>query len=679
MRSASRFGVALAVVLGYLVFGPARATVPQRLDAEIIRLGGLGAGWISIAKNGSFGPSARRAYLPPLPEGQPGDFAAIWTEAEGRSAARILGATSPYGLPGSSVERTTFHYPVAEVVYASGGLPVLVSLTAHAALLPGDLSASSSPCVVLTYRLRNLIKEPVNASVALSFQPSLGISGLQGHMPDRTGVRASAAPTRSGITGVLFEAGPLVDRKVADLRVYNTRGSEALLAAYPTSTAAVTTAAWNAASSLPSWWAGFSETGHVSGDTLAGVEGEIHPAGCVAVRVQLKPDEVQDIPFAIAWYAPAYYDPAGARFRNVYTLRYRNAEEVGRNALEDRFMNRALSCEWQRRIEASSFGAQALTSLAAELEDLAASSLPALPDDLEGLTAGLRLCLTPGMATPDPREERLRACLITFFPRLNALELAAHADTDETNGKRETGVAWFQPAWQHEEATQDGPWLARVWKLKRSEALQLLDDLAAGRRAAGAWLIPLANLAASANDTTVAARAQPFMTPFPEPIAGATSSSAWVSWANRLGCRYDARSGSLTIRPSLGEAVGEITGPVFDPRYWASLNVLRTSVRALIEYRLDRVLPTASTPGWIEPERRDEIGLPLSGLRSLTLGVLPSGERPDGVSVTLGANPIPVEMAQIGGMIVLTFESPITMRSGDTLRVVLTRPSITRQ
>ena len=56
----------------------------------------------------------------------------------------------------------------------------------------------------------------------------------------------------------------------------------------------------------------FEREGAVSGEVAAGVEGKVHPAGVVAVKVPLKDGETREIPFVVTWYTPRHWTTGGA-------------------------------------------------------------------------------------------------------------------------------------------------------------------------------------------------------------------------------------------------------------------------------------------------------------------------------------------------------------------------------
>jgi hypothetical protein len=321
-----------------------------------VPLGGIGCGTFELMTDGAIAHATINNNWSHPSGDIAGSFAAVWARAGDQTAARVLRLTPAYGL--ATVAAIDFRglCPTATVDYADPALPVDVRLRAFSPLIPGDLRNSALPAAVFVFTLRNEARGPVDAAIALSWESLLGVGGTPaaGAFADRSGNAARALPVQDGVAGVLFddEAAPLLPP--AQRYRLNARGTCAILAQPSHADAHVATATWNALDAAPPWWPSFAAGGEVSGAVGTGVEGKVHPAGVVSVKVPLAARQSVNIAFTVTWHTPRFYSAAGVEYGHYYEKTFDDALQVGRYVLESRQPFAALTEEWQNAILRSS-------------------------------------------------------------------------------------------------------------------------------------------------------------------------------------------------------------------------------------------------------------------------------------------------------------------------------------
>jgi uncharacterized protein (DUF608 family) len=406
-------------------------------------LGGIGAGSVQLMTDGAFSHSTvTNSWSHPTGD-LPGCFGAIWTRSEGKTTARALELTSPYGLPGMTSVDFDGMFPQALMVMSDPQLPVLVSVDALSPFLPGDLLNSSTPGALYVVRLRNRLTTPVEVSIALSWENILGTGGMDGvgAVSNRTGDTVSIIPSGEGFYGLRF--GSLPARETGEINPArdNTLGEMAVLALPPDPRATVTEAGWNALSSRPSWWDGFSATGDVSGDFPVGAEGSVHPAGVISVRFTLPPGRFVEAPFAVTWNMPHCYTSTQEDLGHYYSIRFPTAASAAQHLLSDRLSLQALTDEWQNRLLFSDLPRPLARTIINSVSPLVTHSVLCK----DGRFALLEHTGSPESADAGSHDagnllslvDRLAVSglVTTLFPHLDAQELAEFATAEGRMGR----------------------------------------------------------------------------------------------------------------------------------------------------------------------------------------------------------------------------------------------------
>jgi hypothetical protein len=657
--------------------GRATSTGKDQTPAPV-RLGGVGTGWIEWLGADGFGRIAvtddRSHPAPP----QPGTFMALWTDAGGTLSARVLASRSAYGLPcAERVASAEARYPFARVTWSSPDMPVAMSMRAFSPLVPHDVASSTVPVVVIQFQVRNVSRATVRASVALSWQSTLGVGGAPGLGPfaNRSRVKATIMPVSGSAAGVRFDGPELADEPVQDLRIYNARGSQTVMAAYPTPEAEIASATWNARDHAPSWWKRFSAEGTVDGQAGPGDEATVHPACVVAVRLDLRAGEARDIAFALAWHCPRAYEADGSEVALPCSTRFADAVAVARYALEDRTALAALSEEWQTWLDRSVAGRSAIADLSQELENAVTLATwrarPAGPNDGANLAL---LDADPRNATAlpsPPVRQRMQQALLALFPEIDAADLDWRLDrvTESDVAGAEECALLLAAHWR---AVADRGWLDDVWPRIKKSLLPALEgkegrSLAAARRS-------LLDLAVTMNDTEAAELlAAPGFSEGQRQINAAEAGSAngaWARWQQTMGCSYERPKMELRLAPVVGGSVVRLAGPVFMPACWAWCDWRQRPLITAVEFHVDRMVPCAR----IGPaaQRRKAGGEPFE-VRRIVLQP-PRRQVQGNVRVFLNKGPVAYSARfEPDGQVEIVFDEPIRLGAGDRLLLEVLR------
>jgi hypothetical protein len=660
----------IAALLGIAYSGPhVRGQAVAEPETRSMRLGALGPGWIEWRGADGFGRWAITGNSSHPAPPQPASFAALWTEADGKTNARTLRSSEPLGLPHAVRLETGGHFPFATLSLRDDDLPVAVTMRSFAPLIPADTDGSSLPVALFVFTVRNVSRGVAKASIALSVASLLGVGGAPGlgAFSDRSSVVAEPFAAAGGVAGVAFVGPSLRDQAVRDLRMFNARGSMALLARFPTPEAEISACTWNALDGSPPWWIGFEREGRVSGATGVGAEGRVHPAGCVALRVQLQPNETRDLAFAIGWHCPRAYEADGTEIIAPYALRFSDAAGVARHALDEITALTALSEEWQAALMRSSAGRLALPGLAGALQDVVtATTLRVRPGDTAGKPARALVVESDGRSDLLPLSRRVEAqsALLALWPTVDRgdieyrLGLAARG-TDAAVAHSVGDIARL--AAEHVRHTGDQRWLTGIWPTLQTMVRAAVPADGASELARAEVAASL-DLATRANDPETARACMRALARSPASAPGPTDAGPWARWRDLLGCDFASDREELKLAPR--EAGVRLSGPVFAPQYWAWFEWRTLPTRTIVEFRLDRLVggPLTAQP----------TGLPVAARGPCTIRkalLRPAGAvHHTDVRAWVGRSPAACNVAvRADGTIEVAFEPPVTLGPGDRL------------
>lgn len=386
-----------------------------------VPLGGIGAGSVELMTDGTFsGATINNNWTRPI-DSMPGCFAALWTRVGDRSQARVIALHSAYGLPTVPGLDYTGEFPEADMLIIDDSLPVQASIRAFSPFIPYDIGSSSFPAAAIIFSVRNTTAYPVDVSVALSWEDTLGVGAtLDGRrFSDRTGDTVTAQPSADGYDYLRFTGPPLHD---PPSDVDNATGDMTLMAHASQADAVVTRGAWNTLSS-PAWWNDFAHAGDVSGAVPAGIEGTVHPAGVVALRLRLQPRSYFEAPFAVAWYTPHLY--TGTRdLGHYYEISFTDSHAAARRLLTDWRMLQTLSTELRFHIDDSDLPRWLARRVTNALTPLVTNTIHLRDERLYWLSS-TGDSSAPGGPRLASELERLDVCsaILCLFPRLQAASL----------------------------------------------------------------------------------------------------------------------------------------------------------------------------------------------------------------------------------------------------------------
>lgn len=329
----------------YITHGRAERWIRDREKGKEVRcgmpLGGIGAGKIEIARDGSFRNITTNNNID-APFYHP-DLCFMAASVNGH--ARILRDEPAVGL--TPVEKIEFsgRYPIAQLTFADKAWPIPIKVTAWSPIIPGKIDDSSLPVAVLVFELENTTKKELKVSVAVSWENLIGSGGRPQLMRTwgKTGhylrFREDEGNTvDSFITGlrvppytVTFK-GP--SKTEADgegshmLMVWpgehmGTKGPGCQLTAFSAETAS-------------DHWRGF-------GKALLGVRQDrsdpsdpSDTAGTAIINGELYPGEKVVVPFVLAWYMEHFRQLGKEDLGHYYHNRFKNAQEVAKYVLDNR-------------------------------------------------------------------------------------------------------------------------------------------------------------------------------------------------------------------------------------------------------------------------------------------------------------------------------------------------------
>jgi len=306
-------------------------------------LGGIGTGTVSLGGRGDlrdweiFNRPGKGVKFPFS------FFALFFEEEGGRRGVRVLEGplTPPFteqdgyprtevpGLPRMEKARFFGEYPFARIEFEDGRVPLQVTLEAFNPMIPLDPEDSGIPAVLIRFRVKNLSRGRIKASVAGSLFNPIGFDG-QGDLNSIGSEKFGQNLNEIRKTDVL--SGLVMSSKKVDPKspVFGTM-------ALSTSWKDITyTSHWVRGDwwdDLQIFWDDFCDDGRLNdpGETSPSPDGRTD-IGTLGLTVSLGPSEEAALPFVISWNFPNvlnYFDVVpqqrGGLLRNHYAERFADA------------------------------------------------------------------------------------------------------------------------------------------------------------------------------------------------------------------------------------------------------------------------------------------------------------------------------------------------------------------
>ncbi len=381
----------------------------RQLSEVAFPLGGLGAGTVSLAGNGSledweiFNRPAKGLSLA-------NTFFALWAKPEGQAAAAAVLESEPVppytgshgntpgsvpGLPRFASANFSAGYPFGRVSLSDEAMPVRARLEAFSPFIPLKDIDSGLPAVVLLWTITNPGRRRVDASVAFSLLNPVGLDGTE----------SLVAPSNPALGRNVNEL--VRDEHFWAIRMDSERygpddvrhGSMCMGVLWP-KISAVTR--WPRVEGWEWWetweaWDEFSRTGRLKGpnDTKPSVLGR-SDVGTLCALLNLAPGESLTVPFLLTWNFPnrvndwnSEPEVRGKIIRNYYSTWFKDAWAVLKYLVQDFDRLTGESRKFERALYASSLPPAVLDSLAGQLVTLRS---PSCFRDGEGRLFGFEGC-----------------------------------------------------------------------------------------------------------------------------------------------------------------------------------------------------------------------------------------------------------------------------------------------
>ncbi len=691
-------------------------------------IGGVGAGTFQVNSDGSIGRGMWTHNAQRPLQSLPGCFAAVWTKRGERTQAKTLALKNAYSLP--AVQGIEFQgmFPEAFLTPADPTLPLQMRLRVFSPLIPHDLRNSSFPAGLFLFELKNPSSISIEVSVLLSWENALGAGGtaMLGEARHRDGGTALSLPDEQGFFGVGMQGPALTPgNSIGEHLRDNTTGEMALLVRPPRKEATISTAGWNALEARPSWWERFAKEGTVAGTVALGREGETLPAGAIAVRITLRPGDYAEIPFAVAWRVPHNFALTGVDYGDYADKQFPSAVRTAQELLTEYHHLIALTEEPQRRLLSSNLP-RSLVSQIVNCASILYTHIAHGRTGECGLLSGVGEAgeARSGADFASPFQTLAASGLLaSYFPQLNAANLERIARTQTADGAMpsftgnlERGYATLLPAQQDSRAddattrlqntsaylllvAQHCLWTGNEEALRshypnvqralgylfaERERLNLADSKESATLLANA-LNGGAKLAIAMSDPALQKRCEearsqlliamgaktlpPYLYNVESDKAGvrtfAAQAAAWYALETLAGFEYDPKTEILRLAPQIPGTWRTLSAPITMPRFWGRIEFKPRAKGYLVNFRLDRLLALRG---------KAHFGgagtvLTVQGLRT------PKGAvegRETNLIVSLGLSPIGVRsVVSEGDNLLITFQSPVKMSTGDRLEVEL--------
>ncbi len=293
-------------------------TYPHTASAAAFPLGGIGTGNVSLGARGEF-RDWEIFNRPAKGQMLPNTFFALWVQQPGDKAiTRVIEAplqppflgshgyhpASAAGLPRLKGATMSGEYPLVGITFQDPELPVAVELEAFTPFIPLCPEDSGLPCAILTYTLRNLTDQVVDATLVGSLTNPVGgihydsFGNLSPAKPEDAIQTRNDFREADGLRGLFFHSQALSteDLRYGDLSLVT-------LAPEVTCKPAWLRAGWY--DYLREFWQDLATDGLLT-DLGYGDPSRLGlpDPGSLGVPVRLSPGEVRAIPFILSWYFP---------------------------------------------------------------------------------------------------------------------------------------------------------------------------------------------------------------------------------------------------------------------------------------------------------------------------------------------------------------------------------------
>lgn len=316
----------------YITHGRAERWIGDHERGKEIRcgmpLGGIGAGKIEIARDGSFRNITTNNNID-APFYHP-EWCFMAASVNGR--VRALRDESVDGLEPVGTIMFEARYPIAQLTFTDKAWPIPIRLTAWSPIVPANLEDSVLPAAVLEFSLENTTAGDVSVHLGLSWENLLGRTGRPqpinkwGQTGHYYRCREDAANTArlldaGSLDGVVLACGEKAEHDamgnwvIATTRTPHPRLSGRIDLSYQPTTQP-------------------TSRGGLFGNPPP--PGAVNPPAAISMHIALQPGEKVTMPFVLAWHMDHFYQLGKNDLGHYYDNRFKNATEVADYVLKNR-------------------------------------------------------------------------------------------------------------------------------------------------------------------------------------------------------------------------------------------------------------------------------------------------------------------------------------------------------
>ena len=315
-----------------------------------VPLGGIGAGKLEITPEGILTNIAVNNNQDCPVFNAPGCLFALSEKSSAGRVARTLQTTGGWGLEGAKGIEFNGAFPRAHLSLQDHSFRLRINLEAFSGLIPHDLKDSSLPGAVFVFDAENPWQEPVELSVAFSWENFLGCGGWSQKVKDgkrplinREAVRYPTWNDRDGNfqEGIDAQEYAGIHFRAASDNGYPLSFGEYVILAERASQGEVSrNLCWNLLGDEGQGvFKTFADTGKLpqaADASIRGNEDSFHPAASISVTKTIPAGERREFVFVLAWHTPNVVDNKGRKYGVYYENYFEDALSVGRYLLAQR-------------------------------------------------------------------------------------------------------------------------------------------------------------------------------------------------------------------------------------------------------------------------------------------------------------------------------------------------------
>ncbi len=298
------------------------------------------------------------------------------------------------GLPRFREAVFTGSYPFANIEFVDAKLPVEVSLEAFNPMIPLETADSSLPVAALTYRVKNRAASGVTGALAFSIMNPVGYDGVS-RLTSRDasffGGNVNSFRGDARVCGLYLTSNkyPADSPRAGSMAVITRAGDVSYRLAWEHGEW------WD---EFQKWWDEFLARGRFSDTSTPGPsDDKTTEYATLASHFALKPGEVRDVTFVLAWRFPnteIYWNSEGEDFgsgteappqtwlKNDYGARWRSAWDTAVHAMSELDLLRARSRKYRDTLYGSTLPAPVIDAVSSQASILRTNTVMVMENHL---------------------------------------------------------------------------------------------------------------------------------------------------------------------------------------------------------------------------------------------------------------------------------------------------------